>query len=270
MEQNGWVLAIILGAVQGLSEFLPISSSAHLIIFSWFLSGKPLPMVLNIAMHVGTLSSLLLFFWADWMEIGRSVVARISKGQRSFQSDALFPGLVIGSIPAAVVGLLGKDYIEEYFHSPAMVVVPLILVGFVLWWVDRTHPQANSLQGMSVKKSWYIGLAQTLALIPGVSRSGITIIAARTMDFDRAAAARFSFLLGTPALFGAALLHGRQISEHIQEPIFYGGIISSCVVGCIAIKFFIAFIQRYGFLAFALYRLALGVALVLVAFWQKF
>jgi undecaprenyl-diphosphatase len=269
MELNGWGLALILGAVQGLSEFLPISSSAHLIIFSWLVAGKPLPLVLNVAMHVGTLSSVVIFFLSDWLSIARSLVERVSKGRRSFQADVLLPGLVIGSIPAAVVGLLGEEYIEGYFHHPFMVVLPLIVVGFVLWYVDARRPQVLGLEGMTIRKAWTIGMAQALALIPGVSRSGITIIAARNYGFNRSAAARFSFLLGTPALAGAALLHAKEICAHITEPMFYLGMISSCVVGCLAIKFFIAFIQRYGFLAFAIYRALLAVVLVLIVLFQR-
>ncbi len=265
MELHEWSLALILGAVQGLSEFLPISSSAHLIVFSWFLSGKPLPLALNIAMHMGTLASLVIFFWRQWWSMAQALKDRLLSGRRSFEVDKLLPALIIGSLPAAILGILGKSAIETYFHHPQAVILPLIVGGLLLWYSDKTAREAGSLEQLTLKKSWIIGLAQALALIPGLSRSGITITAGRYVGFDRAAAARFSFLLGTPAMVGAALLESREILEHISEPLFYGGMISSCVVGCLAIKFFLAFIQRYGFFAFALYRLALASLLFFIS-----
>jgi undecaprenyl-diphosphatase len=268
MEQDAWGLAILLGIVQGLSEFLPISSSAHLIVFSWLAEGSPLPLSLNVAMHVGTLASLVIFFHRDWWYLARRALERLSGGKASFQADVLLPGLVIGSIPAAIVGGLGKDAIEAYFHHPFMVIVPLVVVGFFLWWVDIKQTEKRPLDSITIKKSWFIGCAQALALIPGVSRSGITIIAGRYFGLDRGAAARFSFLLGTPAMVGAALVHAGEITEHIHEPLFYGGILVSCVVGCLAIKFLLAFINRFGFLAFALYRFVLGALLAIIAVMQ--
>ena len=136
----------------------------------------------------------------------------------------LLPALIIGSIPAGVCGLLWKDEIEQYFHNPSFVVYPLAIVGLVLWAVDHMMPEGRKLENVDFRSGFLIGLFQALALIPGTSRSGATIVGARLFGFDREAAARFSFLLGTPAMLGAALLELSDISKGLTDPVFYIGI----------------------------------------------
>lgn len=255
-------LAIVLGLVQGISEFLPISSSGHLILVSWFLSGKPLPLSLNVALHVGTLLSIVIYFQSDWLRLIKHLFLRIFRKQRSFESDVMFPCLLISAIPVSIVGLLAKDAIERLFHHPASLVWPLMFIGIALWLVDRNCRQNRSLLDLSLLDALFIGLMQTLALIPGVSRSGITMLAGRALGFNRQDAARFSFLMGALPMAGATLVELKAISASIMDPLFYVGIISSCVFGCLAVGLLLRFLPRFGFGIFAVYRLGLGLTIL--------
>ncbi len=266
MESSSIAYSILLGIIQGITEFLPVSSSAHLILISSMVNGKALPMFLNVSLHFGTLLAVLIYFFDDWWKILKGLKLFIINKQKTYEQQVLLPALIMGSVPAGVVGLLWKDPIEEFFHNPKSVILPLILVGLLLWLVDKKSRTNRSLKSLTITDGIKIGLAQVCALIPGVSRSGATIVAARALSFKREDAARFSFLLGTPAMGGAALLHARGFIENIGNPAFIVGIITSCVVGLGAIKFFISFINRFGFFAFALYRTLLAFVVAYVLF----
>ncbi|MFK7823651.1 MAG: undecaprenyl-diphosphate phosphatase [Oligoflexales bacterium] len=254
----------ILGIIQGITEFLPVSSSAHLIFVSWLMEGKPLPLAVNTALHFGTLIAVLIYFWRDWLALINGSVATVFKGQKNFEGTTLLPALLLGSVPAGFVGILAKDQIEDIFHNPLSITLPLACVGFLLWFIDKRSSGSLSMQEMNVKMGIYIGFAQACALIPGVSRSGATISASRALGLSRDASARFSFLLGTPAMGGAALLHYKDFIASLGDPSFYIGIITSCVVGCLAIRFFLKFISRFGFLAFAIYRASLALLILII------
>jgi undecaprenyl-diphosphatase len=257
--------AVILGVLQGLTEFLPVSSSAHLIVVSTFMDGKTLPLALNVALHLGTLGAVILYFWKDWLRLATACVRRVVYRERSFEADTLLPALLIGSIPAGVIGILWNDLIEAYFHNPVTVVAPLAIVGVLLWWVDKTRPLGKPMQGITLKDGFLIGCGQALALIPGVSRSGATILTGRLLGVAREDAARFSFMLGTPAMCGAALLKRDELLASTGDPVFIWGTLAALVSGCLAIAFFLRFLRRFGFGAFALYRVVLaGVILALV------
>lgn len=254
MNEHSIIISIILGIVQGISEFLPISSSGHLILASWLMEGQPLSLAVNTALHFGTLLSVLTYFWRDWFQIALKTHNRIFFKKPSKESDVLLPALILGSVPAGVIGILGKNHIETLFHHPISVAVPLFVVGFILWWADKSSDSNRTIENISVRDGFIIGLAQACALVPGVSRSGATITAARLLKFDREQAARFSFLLGTPAMGGAALLHIKDFMASWNHPDFIAGVLCSFLVGCIAIRFFLGFIKKFGFLVFALYR----------------
>jgi undecaprenyl-diphosphatase len=257
--------ALLLGILQGITEFLPVSSSAHLIVLSHYMDGKTLPLVLNVALHVGTFGALLVYFWRDWLRILKALVARVTKGQHSFEADSLLPGLIIGTIPAGVLGLLWEDDIERLFHNPVSVIAPLALVGIALWWVDKTRPGTHDLRHLTIKDALLVGLGQACALVPGVSRSGATIIAGRLCGLKREDAARYSFLLGTPAMAGAAVLKSKEIVAHVAEPAFLVGVTASFVTGCLCIGLLLRFLRTFGFGAFAIYRVGLAVLLLVVA-----
>lgn len=263
MDIAAVLFSIVLGIVQGISEFLPISSSGHLILVSSLTQGKPISLAVNTALHLGTLMAVFLFFWRDWYDLTVSLWKRIFQGEKSYHSEILFPSLIVGSIPAGIIGILFKDQIEVYFHHAHSVVLPLFLFGFVLWACDAKSSSDVKLEQLTLKQAFLIGVAQSLALIPGVSRSGATIAAARLLKFDRGSSARFSFLLGAPPMLGAVLL---QIKDFQAEasPSFFCGIFTSCIVGCLTIKYFLKFIRNQGFMVFALYRAAVALAIFIL------
>jgi len=256
--------AIILGIVQGVGEFLPISSSGHLIIVSWLMSGKPLPLTLNIALHVGTLLAVLVYFWRDWLKIFKSTTGRIFTGEKSYETSVLLPGIILGSVPAGVIGILWNEKIEQIFHNPLSVCAPLFFVGIALWQVDKRWPVKKSASGITLTDCVLIGIGQAFALIPGVSRSGATILTGRLRGIDRESAARFSFMLGTPAMGGAAVLKYKELLSSAGDPIFYIGTGVSFVTGVLAIKFLLQFLKSYGFGVFAAYRALLAVFILIV------
>ncbi len=262
------IVGAVLGLVQGITELLPVSSSAHLIVVSELMSGRPLPLALNVALHVGTVLAVLAYFHQDWLAMGRATVRRITKGTKSFGSDVLLPALILGSVPAGVIGLKFHKVIEEKLHHPVIVIIPLALVGVLLWWSDKSRPAKRHLEQLTIKDGILVGLGQAFSLVPGVSRSGSTIIAGRLLGFARPDAARFSFLLGTPAMFGAALLEMRDIMSYASDPILYVGTLVSFGAGCVAISFLMKFVRNNGFFWFMVYRIA--VASVIAIFTLKF
>lgn len=254
MTDNHTFIAFILGFVQGLSEFLPVSSSGHLILISWLFEGKPLSLTINIALHFGTLLSVLIYFRKDWAKLLTKSLARFFYRKRSFESDTLLPAILLGTLPAALLGISGKNLIESIFHHPLAVALPLFLVGFLLWMIDRKSPADRRLSSITIYEGLLVGFAQAFALIPGVSRSGATLCACRHLRFDRDSSAKFSFLLGAPAMAGAAILHLNDFLQVWNHPDFIVGVCTSFIVGCLTIKFFLHFIRRCGFLPFAIYR----------------
>jgi undecaprenyl-diphosphatase len=250
--------AIILGIIQGLTEFIPVSSSAHLILFPWFFKWKGIVNTLSfgVALHFGTLLALLVYFRADWMNLIKSL----------WQKDSMIWKLAVGTIPAGIVGTLLHDWIEQN-RSPFLIVFTLTLVSVFMIISERNYneSQRTGLQGINFSNALFIGVAQAFALIPGVSRSGITIIAGLTKGLRRADAAKFSFLLGTPAVAGASLLETRNLigAERIEIDIFIAGILIAAVTGYIAIKYLLIFLQRHSLKPFAYYRFLLAFVIIL-------
>lgn len=265
MNESNVLYSIVLGIVQGIGEFLPISSSGHLVVVSSVMDGKPLPLSLNIALHIGTLAAVLVYFWRDWLNLALRLLGRVTRGEKSFESDVLFPILIIGTIPAAIVGLAWEKEIEAIFHNPVSVAVPLALVGVLIWWGDIKSPSRKVMTDLTYRDGFLIGVAQAMALVPGVSRSGITILCGRVLSYRKEDAAKFSFMLGTPAMLGAAILDADQIMQSMAQADFYVGIMVSMVVGCLAIRFLLSFLRRFGFGAFAIYRLLLAAVILAVA-----
>jgi len=256
-------LALVLGVVQGIAEFLPISSSGHLLLVDAWMGGERLPLSFNIALHLGTLLALLLYFFRDWWKLGMRALERITQGKRSFESETLLPALVLGSVPAGFFGLLFDKKIEAWFHHPQLVAFPLIAMGILMWWVDRVRPAHKTLEQLTIRDGIWVGVMQCLALIPGVSRSGSTLTAGRFLGFDKASAARFSFLLGAPPMVGAVLLHIKGVASALEDPHFLVGVITSFVTGCLSIHVLLQLLKRYSLLGFAAYRLCLGCVILL-------
>ena len=252
--------AIVLGAIQGLTEFLPISSSAHLYVVPTLLGWPYAGVAFDVALHVGTLIALLVAYWRDWMELVLGIFARDTV-RRAAAWDLLLK-LAAGSVPAAIAGLLLKDAADTWLRSLPLQAAMLFIFGFLLWAVDRFRPPGRDAATPGWGTCLAMGAAQAVALVPGVSRSGITMTAGRAAGLSRVSSARFSFLLATPITFGAALLELRHLPPGVPVGTLALGVIAAAVVGLLAIRGLIAWLARAGFGAFFIYRAAFA-ALIL-------
>lgn len=256
--------AVVLGIVQGLTEFIPVSSSAHLILFPWFFGWTGLvdSLSFSVALHFGTLLALLVYFRKDW--IGMLGTAR--------NRDGLIWNILAATIPAAAAGFLFRDQIEA-LRSPLLIILTLSGIAGLMIFVERTRSrdEGAGLEGMNTKKALFIGAAQALALVPGVSRSGITIIAGLSRGLSRTAAARFSFLMGTPIIAGASFLEARELFQTFQGlryDVLAAGIIVSAVTGFAAIKFLLHFLQKHTLEPFAYYRFFIAFVIIVTVWLQ--
>jgi undecaprenyl-diphosphatase len=265
------LIAVVLGIVQGVGEFLPVSSSAHLIIVRWLFAwdavikqaGVNIDIALDVALHVGTLLAVLIYFAREWVQL---VGSGIMTGLKT-REGKMFWYLVAATIPGGVAGLLLESRIEHLFRSqPLVMAAGLAVMGIILYYADKNSRQRIRYENITFTHAMLIGTAQALALIPGVSRSGITMTAGRLLGFSREAAAKFSFLLATPIIAGAALKHTPEIIHNIASPLFLIGTLTSAVVGLGCIRFLLKYLRNNNFAIFAVYRLALAVAVAAVYF----
>lgn len=252
--------AVILGLVQGLGEFLPISSSAHLILTPWLFGWNDPGLTFDVALHLGTLVAVLGIFGKDWV-----VLARDGLAGRKTQSGRMFWYLVVATVPGAAVGLIFEDYIATVFRNPMLIGIMLIIMGIILYLADRYATALKDMRQVGLKESVLIGISQAFALIPGVSRSGVTMTAGRLLGFDRETTARFSFLLSTPIIVGAGLVHVFRLTPADFTLPFITGIAVSAVVGYLAIKFLLRFLVTNSFFIFVVYRFILGSAVVMLS-----
>lgn len=264
-----FINAIILGLVQGLTEFLPISSSAHLRILGEFLPGAKDPGAAFTAItQIGTEAAVVVFFWRDIVRIVSSwCKALVGKIPRNDPDARMGWLIIIGSLPIVILGLLFQDEIETTFRSLWIVAIMLIAFGILLGIADAVGAKKRRLKNLSYRDGAIFGGAQALALIPGVSRSGGTITAGLFMGYERRAAARYAFLLAIPAVFGSGFY---QVFKSIGEPSPYGPLetlvatIIAFVVGLAVIVFFMSYISKRSFLPFVIYRIVLGVVLLVL------
>lgn len=257
--------AVVFGLVQGLGEFLPISSSAHLVLVPWLFKWTDPGLTFDIALHVGTLVAVVIYFWRDWVRL-------INKGFTDFNSTEgrLFWYLAAASVPGAIGGFLLEKKAETIFRSPLLIAIMLILMGIVLYWADHKRDKKIGLNNITFGTSMLIGLSQVLAIIPGVSRSGITMTTGLFMGITREAAARFSFLLSTPIIFGAAMVKLPSVISHSSmiTAEFVVGMLVSCVSGFLSIGFLLRYVQTRSFLPFVVYRFMLGILVVVVVLFR--
>ena len=254
--------AVVLGLVQGLAEFLPISSSAHLVLVPWVFGWPDPGLAFDVALHVGTLVAVLWYFRAEWVRLTQSAFALLRTRRVDTEEKRRFLHIVVATIPAAIGGLLLEDYAESTFRSPSLIAVTLMVMGVVLWAADRYAPRDRPLGSMTVRDAVLIGLAQVFALVPGVSRSGSTMTAGRALRLDRQAAAMFSFLMSMPITAAAAVLKVPALLRSDDLTMLIVGILASAVSGWLAIAVLLRYLGKHSFGVFALYRLALG-ALIL-------
>jgi len=259
------VHAVVLGLVQGLGEFLPISSSAHLILVPWLMGWADPGLTFDIALHVGTLIAVIIYFWKDWINLLHKGFTRPKE-----REGTLFWYLVLATIPGALIGFVLEDIAETVFRHPVLIACMLILLGIILYVVDRRGKKQIDVQHISLKTSFLIGLSQALAIIPGVSRSGVTMTAALALGMTREGAARFSFLLSAPIILGAALVKMPELLAHpsMIDAGFLIGMALSCVSGLLAIGFLLRYVQTRTFLPFVIYRFVLGAFVIGVAWFR--
>lgn len=259
------VQALVLGIAQGLGEFLPISSSAHLILIPWLFRWHDPGLTFDIALHLGTLLAVVIFFWKDWVKL---IAAGMTKGVTT-PDGKLFWFLVVASVPGAAVGALLEEQAETVFRNPLMIGIMLIVMGLILFWADRCSAKRRDYESVSLSQSLIIGLSQAFAIIPGVSRSGVTMTSALFLGLAREDAARFSFLLSTPIVAGAGLLKLRHLAAHAVNPPFMVGVLASAVVGILVIGLLLRWLRRNSFRPFVWYRLILGAAVITIALLRR-
>ena len=254
--------AVVLGLAQGLGEFLPISSSAHLVLIPWLFKWTDPGLTFDVALHAGTLVAVVLYFWKDWWQL-------IIKGFTDVRSvrGRLFWYLAAASVPGALSGYLLEHKAETAFRSPLLIAFMLIGMGILLYWADRRRTKKIEIGQITFGTSLCIGISQALAIIPGVSRSGVTMTTGLLMGLNREGAARFSFLLSTPIIFGAAMvkLPGVLSNPSAITPDFIIGTAVSCLTGIASISFLLRYVQTKDFLPFVWYRFLLGAAVMTMA-----
>jgi len=258
----------ILAALQGATEFLPISSSGHLILPSLLFAWNDQGLTFDVAVHVGTLFAVLIYFKDDLQRLVLALTMSVFRREQS-QDSKLAWMLLAATIPAGLSGLLFASQVEQYGRSLLLIGITSIGFGLLLLVSDRIGNKQRTLADMNWKTALLIGFAQILALIPGTSRSGVTMTAALFCNLDRAAAARFSFLLAIPIIAASGLLRGIQLlrdgTESVQWLVLLYAIFISAVVAYLCIHYFLQLIERFGFLPFVIYRVLLGIALILFA-----
>lgn len=256
------IQSIILGIIQGLTEFLPVSSSAHLNLFPWIFNWETLPDSFDVALHLGTLLAILIYFYKDWINLIKGGYERL-RGKKS-NDGKLFWRLVIVTIPAGVLGIILEKISEKLLPSlnaqMIAIAIALIIMGILLYIIDKKSPSVVTLEKINFKSSFLIGLSQALAAaFPGVSRSGITMTTARYLKVDRESAAKYSFLLSAPMVAAAVLV---SIKDFVFDLSFFIGVLTSFISGLLVIKFLMNYLKKGSFKVFAIYRVILGILII--------
>ena len=266
---------VLLGIVQGLTEFLPVSSTAHLVVIPR-LFGWPDPgLAYDIALHVGTLAAVLIYFFRDWIHIiANGFGLKSDRDPELRRNRMLLWLLVVGTIPAGIAGLALQKAADSTLRTLPIIGASAILIGLFMWWADRAGRGQKTLGHVSWADSLTVGFAQVLAIIPGVSRSGITISAGLLRNLDRPTAARFSFLLSTPIIMGAAAKDAWDLLKHKEavppemQIAFVLGIIVSAITGCLTIALFLKYLRTRSLAFFVAYRIVFGIMVIALAFFR--
>lgn len=284
------IQGFVLGVVQGLTEPLPISSSAHLVLVPWLLGWTEHSLTYDVALHMGTLAALLLVFWRDWAtllaawlpgpfyaglttppETDDAPLEEVPAGPAARSLDRrLGIGLILGTVPAAVLGVLFQDKIESSLRAPALIAIVMLAASILIFAADRMSLRRLGLEAVTVGRALTIGIAQALSLAPGVSRSGITIATGLALGLTREAAARYAFLLATPVTAGAGIVKLRHLVKDgipaDERVAFIIGITASFVVGLVAIRFLLRYLQRYSLDLFIVYRILVAALILALSY----
>ena len=260
--------AVILGIIQGLTEFLPISSSAHLNVFPWIFNWEMLSEGMDVALHIGTLLALVIFFFKDWVNLVKAGYKKVVKKEDS-RDGKIFWYLVFATIPAGIFSLI-LDKLSDHIigdninFQMAIIGVTLIVMGIILYIVDKKSKSTTDYENISLKQSILIGMSQALAAaFPGVSRSGITMTVARGLKVDRESAAKFSFMLAMPITLAAVIFDVTHFEFNLALIL---GIVARFIVGVIVIKFLLDYLKKGSFKVFAIYRVIIGVIILGIYF----
>jgi undecaprenyl-diphosphatase len=263
-----WTGAVLLGVVQGLTEFLPVSSSAHLVLarafFGWNVDEGAFGLAFDVSLHAGTLIALVLYFWRDLLTIVAAAPAALTAARGPAKTARL---IVVGTIPVVIVGLTAAKWLEEHLRTPPVIAVTLIAGGVWLLLAERLGSQDRTDDALTNAGAFITGIAESTALVPGMSRSGSTISMAMLLGLTRESAARFSFLLGIPAIAAAAAKEGLHVVKAGVAPhdaaLFLIGMIVSAVVGYLTIRYFLKYLAGHSLDVFAYYRIALAAVTII-------
>jgi undecaprenyl-diphosphatase len=260
--------AIFLGLVQGITEVLPISSSGHLVLLPWFFSFNDPGLAFDVALHLGTLLAIIAYFWPDLLAIVKSFLETLKTRQIKDFNDRLPYFILLATIPGILAGYFLNNTAESVFRNPLLIASTTFFFGLVLIWAE-SYKKTKKIENNTYKSSFLTGLAQAIAIIPGVSRSGITISAGMFQGFSREATAKFSFLISVPIIAGAGLVEIRKIPVHEYTTlVFWAGLISAVVASFLSVKFLMNFIKSHKLNIFAYYRFGLAVLIIILYLWR--
>jgi undecaprenyl-diphosphatase len=269
--------AIVIGIIQGLTEFIPVSSSAHLELAPWIFGWEGSPLIGSLAfdvfLHLGTLIALLVYFWRDWVRLVGAVLASIRERRIGLDADRRLGWmLVLGTIPAAIIGFVGEDFIDRVFHGGSdevllAIAAALVVGAVILVAADRLGAKRREIEQVGPGTTLAIGFSQALALLPGISRSGATMSTGLALGLTREAAARFSFLLATPITFGAALVKVPHLFATGDLSLVLPAMLAAMVVGFLSIRVLLSYVRTRDYSPFVYYRFAFAalIAVVLLA-----
>jgi undecaprenyl-diphosphatase len=268
---------IVLGIVQGVTEFLPISSTAHLILIPWLLGWKDPGLAFDVALHVGTLAAILIYFFRDWLQVLAQGLGIQTQGDPALQHNrGLLWLIVAATIPIGLFGYLFQRRAETVWRTPYVIAAMMIGIGLVLWWAEYVGRKQKDLGHLNFADAMAVGFAQVLSIVPGTSRSGVTIAAGLLRNLNRASAARFSFLLSTPAIGAAAAKDLYDLMKHEggippeMRTAFLVGILVSGITGCVVIRFFMNYLRRGTLTFFIAYRVIFGIIIIALAHFFRF
>lgn len=255
--------AIVLGIIQGIAEFLPISSSAHLIIFPYLFSWEESGLAFDVALHFGTMMAVLVLFFKDWWNLFIGALKDIKTKKKS-TNGKMFWYLVIATIPAGIAGLLLDDFIEDVVRGKLWIIaLCLAIMGSLIFigdkWASKHYRKETKFEDMTLKQVIIVGISQAFAVIPGFSRSGTTILAGRLQGISKEAITKFTFLLSVPVICGATIL---KVTDLVLTKEVIIGIVTSFATGVLAIKFLLNYIKKHDFSVFAFYRVLLGIVVL--------
>ena len=253
--------SIFLGIIQGLTEFLPISSSAHLNIMPWLFGWQEIPESFDIALHFGTLLAICIYFFKDWLALIAGGYKQALKKEKSTEGK-IFWYIVIATIPTGILSLILDEFSDKYLSGMGPIAIALIIMGILLYVIDKKSAIETDYDNINFKQGFLIGLSQAIAAaFPGVSRSGITMTVSRAFKIDRESAAKYSFLLSTPIVLAAVIVN---LGAFVIDIPFIIGVLASFISGLLVIKFLMGYLKKGSFKVFAIYRVLLGLIIFAV------